>query len=250
MQELVVEHPVECAILMRRILLVGIGPFTALALNNAALLYTWAGPVGELGWEIRLLWGLALLRLLIFLPRPWLWFHLLAMYTRARHKPSPQEITHELLAIQNTWQVRVNFRLTQFAYAYLAVTFVWTWASWERCALARELFRHCCWSVATMVVYQLCALLIFYRLLNSKSLERGVSHQVLAAHTALVRFGDADAPALEAQCSVCFYEYSEGESIRVLQCKHNFHARCIDAWLTQRKNLCPLCARPVGKAAA
>ncbi|KAI7876628.1 uncharacterized protein EV154DRAFT_525790 [Mucor mucedo] len=43
------------------------------------------------------------------------------------------------------------------------------------------------------------------------------------------------------ECAICLEDYKEGESIRTLPCKHEFHKGCIDIWLTTRKKFCPIC---------
>ncbi|KAI3459846.1 hypothetical protein Pfo_016509 [Paulownia fortunei] len=46
---------------------------------------------------------------------------------------------------------------------------------------------------------------------------------------------------LGTDCVVCLGQVSKGEKYRILgNCKHGFHAHCIDAWL-QRHSTCPLC---------
>lgn len=42
-------------------------------------------------------------------------------------------------------------------------------------------------------------------------------------------------------CSICLEDYVEGERLRVLPCKHTYHTKCIDPWLTRGKRNCPLC---------
>lgn len=42
------------------------------------------------------------------------------------------------------------------------------------------------------------------------------------------------------ECIICLEEYSEGDKIRTLPCKHLFHSTCIQAWLN-RKHFCPIC---------
>lgn len=37
------------------------------------------------------------------------------------------------------------------------------------------------------------------------------------------------------ECVICLEDYQEGEDLRVLPCQHDFHAACVDAWLTTQK---------------
>ncbi|WVZ12455.1 hypothetical protein V8G54_016985 [Vigna mungo] len=47
------------------------------------------------------------------------------------------------------------------------------------------------------------------------------------------------------ECSVCLSGFEEGEEVRkLLQCKHWFHAPCIDMWLYSHLD-CPICRTPV-----
>ncbi|CAI9775740.1 unnamed protein product [Fraxinus pennsylvanica] len=49
----------------------------------------------------------------------------------------------------------------------------------------------------------------------------------------------------DSECAVCLSVFKEGEEIRQLpQCKHCFHAPCIDMWLYSHLD-CPLCRSPV-----
>jgi len=42
-------------------------------------------------------------------------------------------------------------------------------------------------------------------------------------------------------CAVCLDEFLEGDELRRLPCKHEFHTSCIDPWLLTRKRFCPVC---------
>jgi len=42
-------------------------------------------------------------------------------------------------------------------------------------------------------------------------------------------------------CAICLDDFVEGARIKVLPCKHGFHATCIDPWLNERSDLCPIC---------
>ncbi|KAM7267956.1 hypothetical protein ACFE04_010122 [Oxalis oulophora] len=45
---------------------------------------------------------------------------------------------------------------------------------------------------------------------------------------------------VDKKCTVCQFEYEEGEEIGKLDCGHSFHISCIRQWLGQ-KNSCPVC---------
>uniref|UniRef100_A0A6M2EN90 RING-type domain-containing protein n=1 Tax=Populus davidiana TaxID=266767 RepID=A0A6M2EN90_9ROSI len=47
------------------------------------------------------------------------------------------------------------------------------------------------------------------------------------------------------ECAVCLSDFSEGESVRKLKCKHTFHKDCLDEWLQQCLATCPLCRAKV-----
>lgn len=46
--------------------------------------------------------------------------------------------------------------------------------------------------------------------------------------------------SVDAHCSICLSEYDTGEDIRQLGCKHHYHVKCIDGWLTLNA-VCPNC---------
>lgn len=41
-------------------------------------------------------------------------------------------------------------------------------------------------------------------------------------------------------CVVCMNDFENGDELRVLPCKHEFHLQCVDRWLKVKKE-CPLC---------
>lgn len=41
-------------------------------------------------------------------------------------------------------------------------------------------------------------------------------------------------------CAICLDEFTKGQVIRTLPCRHNFHCKCVDDWLIKRRT-CPLC---------
>ncbi|KAG0094098.1 hypothetical protein BGZ92_008508 [Podila epicladia] len=45
----------------------------------------------------------------------------------------------------------------------------------------------------------------------------------------------------EELCSICLGEYETDDRIRILPCAHEYHAECVDIWLTNKSTHCPLC---------
>lgn len=49
------------------------------------------------------------------------------------------------------------------------------------------------------------------------------------------------------QCTVCMVNFKEGEQLRLLPCMHQYHRQCIDHWLFNFSNNCPICQHDVRK---
>ena len=47
------------------------------------------------------------------------------------------------------------------------------------------------------------------------------------------------------ECVICSEEYVENDELKKLNCKHHYHADCIDEWRSKGKNNCPICQREV-----
>jgi hypothetical protein len=41
----------------------------------------------------------------------------------------------------------------------------------------------------------------------------------------------SSAPENQVECNVCFCEFENGDSLRILPCFHDFHSDCIDKWI-------------------
>ncbi|KAI7855657.1 hypothetical protein BDC45DRAFT_505570 [Circinella umbellata] len=43
------------------------------------------------------------------------------------------------------------------------------------------------------------------------------------------------------RCLVCLDDFIPKQSVRVLKCCHVFHQECVDRWLCETHNSCPVC---------
>lgn len=46
------------------------------------------------------------------------------------------------------------------------------------------------------------------------------------------------------KCTICLSGYANGDNMRMLPCMHNYHALCIDEWLS-RHSTCPICKQNI-----
>lgn len=53
---------------------------------------------------------------------------------------------------------------------------------------------------------------------------------------------------LETPCMICCCEIEKENEMSELPCKHTFHTECINPWLKEHSNKCPVCRQECGKA--
>jgi len=82
---------------------------------------------------------------------------------------------------------------------------------------------------------------------NQAAENRGLSQELIDSMPATCyqctaqEGGPAGAEDEEPTCSVCLCEFEEGDLVRTIpMCRHEFHVKCLDAWLTNNAT-CPMC---------
>ncbi|CAA3020688.1 Hypothetical predicted protein [Olea europaea subsp. europaea] len=71
----------------------------------------------------------------------------------------------------------------------------------------------------------------------------GMSSRLVKAMPSLIFTSVLEDNCTSQTCAICLEDYTVGEKLRILPCRHKFHATCVDAWLTSWRTFCPVCKR-------
>ena len=109
-------------------------------------------------------------------------------------------------------------------------------------------------SMFVMSLPSLWGLLALALLCRRRQQVRAVEHQRRHVLVTIpeIRFTQALLDNREAEhwltnsaCPICLDEFEESVLIKRLDCSHGFHASCIDPWLANRSDQCPICKRSI-----
>ncbi|KAL0015876.1 hypothetical protein SO802_002945 [Lithocarpus litseifolius] len=71
----------------------------------------------------------------------------------------------------------------------------------------------------------------------------GMSSRLVKAMPSLIFTAVLEDNCTSITCAICLEDYTIGEKLRILPCRHKFHALCVDSWLTTWRTFCPVCKR-------
>jgi hypothetical protein len=75
-----------------------------------------------------------------------------------------------------------------------------------------------------------------------------ISQEAIDSYLPILKYTQQVIPTIvgnSEKCQVCLNNYQLEDFIRILPCHHGFHKECVDEWLTQGQNKCPLCREDV-----
>ena len=121
-----------------------------------------------------------------------------------------------------------------FFYFWLGITMVVSY--FLKTEWADALWYHSFYTFIFLLIHRVFGVAYFIYLINREKSE-GLSTEILEGATLTQVFQEEG----EIECSICFANYDIGDVLRVLRCKHRFHKLCVDPWLRQERNVCPLC---------
>ncbi|THU71109.1 hypothetical protein C4D60_Mb08t32080 [Musa balbisiana] len=79
----------------------------------------------------------------------------------------------------------------------------------------------------------------------SKASGEIVKNRLVKAMPSLIFTSVLDDNCTSTTCAICLEDYTVGEKLRILPCRHKFHAFCVDCWLTSWRTFCPVCKQDV-----
>ena len=182
------------------------------------------------------------LRVLLFLPRPHFWLRMHAQYRAARYQRTPQLVARRLRRLHAAPLHGVERALAAFFYCWLgALLLLLWWGGLPPTPLSAAMGAHLRANVAVVLAVRVVGAALFLWL-QQQDFRRGIPSDVLAAYTT----AGAYAGAAGVECAICYEEFAQGAAVRTLWCRHAYHAACVDQWLLEKQNKCPLCQRVVG----
>lgn len=189
-----------------------------------------------------ILFSAGMLRVLLFLPRPRIWWRLRKQYQAARLQPTPHQVARSLVRLYAQPQ-GAEAGLLYFFYFWLAALGLLLWRGGLPPTVFSAAFcSHLQANVVALILVRLASVAMFLWL-QRLDFSRGVPAELLEAFSTIgVYTGAAGAE----DCAICYDAFAPGERTRTLRCRHAYHAACVDKWLLKKKNCCPLCQRAVG----
>lgn len=76
---------------------------------------------------------------------------------------------------------------------------------------------------------------------RAQGATREVEEKEVDARTPLSQQEHKMPRCLNETCAICLDDFEAGQRIKVLPCSHGFHIDCIDPWLNERSEHCPVC---------
>jgi len=108
--------------------------------------------------------------------------------------------------------------------------------------------------LTTIIIYMLLtmplgwAVLMLLRACSRISKRRTVKRQVRVIPEVIFSSGKLEAKRIRLTndgCPICLADFKEKTRIKLLPCNHGFHPECIEPWIRQHNDSCPMCRETV-----
>jgi Ring finger domain len=189
-----------------------------------------------------ILYYLAFSRVALSIPRPFYWIRSRNQLQKVLRSSSPREMSRRILQFTSAFnKISLDKILYYYYYTWLTMTIGVTMLN--RSQLSVSLWRHAWFNVGFFVFHKICCVIYFAYLIR-QPLNRGISKEILNDVSKVTQFSNSERSESE-ECSVCCCGFQATDKVRILSCSHVYHVLCIDEWLMNYRNKCPLCLNEV-----
>lgn len=105
-------------------------------------------------------------------------------------------------------------------------------------------YYFCGYLYITNVIYILILftyLICFYKIFNNNNEERNSVRSAIVNDVSEIElFSKLTGLKNETMCSICFEDFQNNDTVRILPCNHYYHDNCISKWF-ETKTTCPIC---------
>lgn len=86
-----------------------------------------------------------------------------------------------------------------------------------------------------------------FSLLKRRVMKRQVREipEIIFSSDMLVAESVKKKPLMNSSCPICLVDFEEQTRIKLLPCDHGFHPECIEPWIGERSDSCPICRQSV-----
>jgi len=108
--------------------------------------------------------------------------------------------------------------------------------------------------LSTVIVYMLLsfplgwAMLVLFRACSLAQKRRTVQRKVRVIPEVIYSIEKLEAKGIKLtnnECPICLNDFKEKTRIKLLPCDHGFHPECIEPWIRQHNDSCPMCRETV-----
>jgi len=247
MSELFESFPHESGIVMQRGIEIGI-VFSSFLISHCLYILSIVNrsdspyPLMDICLEVALF-----ARVVLSIPRPYVWLSTWKKFVRARRQPTPQLVAEALSGIYNNQNGLEKF-LLYFYYGWLSLVSVVVLLTPYRTPFTWLVWRHMLYNFGCIVLHRIVCILMFYYLVNA-DIPRGLHQSVIEDESTVTEYASIASKSIQPEeCPICYCDFSHSDTVRILKCGHSYHKSCVDQWLTQHRNRCPMCMLIVGSS--
>eukprot|EP01004_Peranema_trichophorum_P007395 NODE_6171_length_917_cov_32.732997_g5580_i0.p1 GENE.NODE_6171_length_917_cov_32.732997_g5580_i0~~NODE_6171_length_917_cov_32.732997_g5580_i0.p1 ORF type:complete len:255 (-),score=6.61 NODE_6171_length_917_cov_32.732997_g5580_i0:87-851(-) len=247
MDRVLQNRPHECAISIQITTIIGSIFFMLLLFHSAYILLLHRDNDSSIDSWLRFS---IIIRFILALPRPFMWYRIFQMHGQARTLVEPQVVSEQLIRLHHSPVMKGNLVMSQVSYFWMLVNTIIAFTFRNSSDLCRHLSYHCFLNIIILGLMNFLRIVIFV-FVSKPGFVKKISITYIEKNTKKITWEsniyDSKSDIYPTDCSICCMPYEESDIIRILPCSHWFHMECIDKWLTEYQSSCPLCKSTLNK---